>query len=144
MIGTGGNFYCEICNPFQYAASIMGVEAQRTTHIKDATDFFDALENGNLPAVSYLRPDSFDDGHPASSKLNPLEALIQRVLDKLQAHPDLFDTTVVFITFDEGGGNRIGQLAGGEGRWLRMLRLLAFAAWFIAMLVAGWLFSVAP
>jgi len=25
-----------------------------------------------------------------------------------------------------------------------MLRLLAFAAWFIAMLVAGWVFSVAP
>src|SRR5215831_4834950 len=104
MIGTGGNFYCQICNPFQYAASIMGVEAQRTTHIKDATDFFDALDQGDLPAVSYLKPDSFDDGHPASSKLSLLEALTQRVLDKLQAHPDLFDTTALFITFDEGGG----------------------------------------
>ena len=40
--------------------------------------------------------------------------------------------------------NRIGQLTGGEGRWPRMLRLLAFAAWFITMLVAGWVFSVAP
>jgi phospholipase C len=104
LIGTGGNFYCEICNPFQYAASIMGDRAQRTAHIKDATDFFDALDRGSLPAVSYLKPDSFDDGHPASSKLNLLEALIGRVLDKLTAHPELFATTALFITFDEGGG----------------------------------------
>jgi len=43
----------------------MGDPAQRTAHIKDATDFFDALEHGNVPAVSFLKPDSFDDGHPA-------------------------------------------------------------------------------
>jgi phospholipase C len=82
----------------------MGDRAQRTAHIKDATDFFAALDRGSLPAVSYLKPDSFDDGHPASSKLNLLEALIDRVLDKLTAHPELFATTALFITFDEGGG----------------------------------------
>ncbi len=27
-----------------------------------------------------------------------------RVLDGLKAHPDLFDDTAFFITFDEGGG----------------------------------------
>src|SRR5215471_9417039 len=40
MIGTGGDFYCDICNPFQYAKSIMGDPAQRQAHIKDAVDFF--------------------------------------------------------------------------------------------------------
>ena len=104
LIGTGGDWYCDICNPFQYAASIMGDPAQRQAHIKDAIDFFDALDRGRLPAVSYLKPDSFDDGHPASSKLDVLEALIARVLDRLQAHPEVFEKTAVFITFDEGGG----------------------------------------
>ena len=104
LIGTGGDFYCEICNPFQYATSIMGDPAQRKAHIKDATDFFDALDHGHLPAVSYLKPDSFDDGHPASSKLDLLEAMIDRVIDGLEAHPDLFQDTAFFITFDEGGG----------------------------------------
>jgi len=104
LIGTGGDFYCDICNPFQYATSIMGDPAQRQAHIKDAVDFYDALNQGDLPAVSYLKPDSFDDGHPASSKLDLLEALIQRVLDGLKKHPDLAEDTAFIITFDEGGG----------------------------------------
>jgi phospholipase C len=104
MIGTGGDFYCDICNPFQYAASIMGDPAQRAAHIKDATDFFDGLERGHLLAVSYLKPDSFDDGHPASSKLDLLEAMTERVLDGLRRHPDLAEDTAFIITFDEGGG----------------------------------------
>jgi phospholipase C len=104
LIGTGGDWYCDICNPFQYASSIMGDSAQRAAHIKDATDFFHDLDHGQLPAVSYLKPDSFDDGHPASSKLDIFEALIDRVLDKVHSHENLFEKTAVFITFDEGGG----------------------------------------
>jgi phospholipase C len=104
MIGTGGDFYCDICNPFQYAASIMGVPSQRQAHIKDAVDFFSDLENGRLPAVSYLKPDSFDDGHPASSKLSLFEALLERVVSELTADDDLFASTALLVTFDEGGG----------------------------------------
>jgi len=104
LIGTGGDWYCDICNPFQYAASIMGDPVQRAAHIKDAIDFFRGLDRGQLPAVSYLKPDSFGDGHPASSKPGILEALIERVVDGLKAHPDLFEHTALFITFDEGGG----------------------------------------
>jgi len=104
LIGTGGDWYCDICNPFQYAASIMGNPAQRAAHIKDATDFFSDLDRGELPAVSYLKPDSFGDGHPASSKLDVLEALIERVMDGLKNHPELAEETAFFITFDEGGG----------------------------------------
>jgi phospholipase C len=104
MIGTGGDFYCDICNPFQYAASIMGDPAQRQAHIKDAIDFFDGLDHGHLLSVSYVKPDSFDDGHPASSKLDLLEALIERVVDGLNAHPELRESTAFIVTFDEGGG----------------------------------------
>jgi phospholipase C len=104
LIGTGGDWYCDICNPFQYASSIMGNPAQRAAHIKDATDFFDGLDHGRLPAVSYLKPDSFGDGHPASSKLNVLEGIIDRVLDGLKRHPELAEDTAFIITFDEGGG----------------------------------------
>jgi phospholipase C len=104
MIGTGGDFYCDICNPFQYAKSIMGDPTQRQAHIKDAADFFDGLDHGSLLSISYVKPDSFDDGHPASSKLSLLEALIERVVDGLNAHPDLAKDTAFIITFDEGGG----------------------------------------
>jgi acid phosphatase len=104
LIATGGDFYCDICNPFQYAKSIMGDPKQREAHIKDATDFFEDLKSGSLPAVSYLKPDSFDDGHPASSKLTLLEALVDRVHNELRNQPDLFHQTALIVTFDEGGG----------------------------------------
>jgi phospholipase C len=104
LIGTGGDWYCDICNPFQYAASIMGDAVQRKAHIKDASDFFDELGQGRLPDVSYLKPDSFGDGHPASSKLDVLEAIMARVMQGLNAHPQLAASTAFIITFDEGGG----------------------------------------
>src|SRR5262245_20659034 len=59
LIGTNGDWYCDICNPFQYAASIMGDKTQRQAHIKDVSDFFDDLDHGHLPAVAYVKPDSF-------------------------------------------------------------------------------------
>jgi phospholipase C len=104
LIATGGDFYCDICNPFQYAKSIMGDPKQRKAHIKDALDFFDDLKHERLPAVSYVKPDSFDDGHPATSKMDLLEALLDRMYDELRNHPYLFQETALIVTFDEGGG----------------------------------------
>jgi phospholipase C len=82
----------------------MGNAAQRSAHIKDTIDFFNGLADGRLPAVSYVKPDSFLDGHPASSKLNLLEAMIDKMLDGLNRHPELLAETAFLITFDEGGG----------------------------------------
>jgi phospholipase C len=94
--------YCDICNPFSYAKSIMGDATQRGEHIKDAIDFFDALDKGQLPAVSYVKPDSLVDGHPASSKLDLFEAMVENIVDKLKV--DKNKDTALIITFDEGGG----------------------------------------
>src|SRR5262249_1811971 len=78
--------YCDICNFASYATSIMGNPVQRAEHIKDAIDFFDAIEANDLPAVSFVKPDSFVDGHPASSKLNLFEAMLEKIVDKLTSH----------------------------------------------------------
>jgi phospholipase C len=94
--------YCDICNAFSYASSIMGDTQQRQAHIKDAIDFFDALEKGKLPAVAYVKPDSLVDGHPASSKLDLFEAMLENIVDKLKA--DKNKDTALIVTFDEGGG----------------------------------------
>jgi phospholipase C len=96
--------YCDICNPFSYAKSIMGNAQQRKEHIKDAIDFFNDLDHGKLPSIAYVKPDSLVDGHPASSKLNLFEAMVENILDRLRAHPELFEETAFMITFDEGGG----------------------------------------
>jgi phospholipase C len=99
-----GLTYCPICNFEAYASSIMGDQAQRTAHIKDATDFFAAVSNDTLPAVSFVKPDGLLDGHPATSKLDLYEGMLQKILDILDGNPELKAETAVFITFDEGGG----------------------------------------
>jgi len=96
--------YCDICNFESYASSIMGDATQRAEHIKDATDFFDALKNDDLPAISFVKPDSMVDGHPASSKLGLFEAMLENIVDKLTSRPSIFKDTALFVAFDEGGG----------------------------------------
>jgi phospholipase C len=99
-----GAAYCNICNFESYNNSIMGNTAQRTAHIKDATDFFAAVDDGTLPAVSFVKPDGLLDGHPASSKEDLFEGMVKKIMDHLTGNPDLFASTVLFITMDEGGG----------------------------------------
>jgi phospholipase C len=99
-----GVAYCQICNPFQYASSIMGNPAQRTAHIKDTTDLLADIQGNTLPAVSFGKPDGLLDGHPQSSKIDLFEAYVQQVLEALEANPKLKAETVVFVTWDEAGG----------------------------------------
>ncbi len=99
-----GAAYCNICNFESYTNAIMGDPAQRAAHIKDATDFYAAIQTGALPAVSFVKPDGLLDGHPASSKLDLLEGMIKKIVDLLHANPELFASTALIITFDEGGG----------------------------------------
>jgi phospholipase C len=99
-----GVAYCQICNPFQYASSIMGNAAQRTAHIKDTVDLLISIKSNTLPAVSFGKPDGLLDGHPSSSKIDLFEAYVQQVLDALEANPKLKAETAVFVTWDEAGG----------------------------------------
>jgi phospholipase C len=96
--------YCNICNPFQYATDIMTNPAEREAHVQDTTYLYEDLIDGNLPAVSIIKPSGFTDGHPSSSKLDLFEGFVKNVITKLQANPTLWSSTAVFITFDEGGG----------------------------------------
>jgi phospholipase C len=96
--------YCNICNPFQYATSIMADATVRTTHIKDTIDLYSDIQNGWLPAFSIVKPSGLVDGHPASSKLDLFEGFSKKIIDLIKAKPDLWKDTAVIITFDEGGG----------------------------------------
>ena len=98
------NVYCNICNPFQYQTSIMANNAVREKAVKDTSDFYTGLQAGVLPAVSFVKPGALNDGHPASSKFSIYEAFVRKVLTELRKKPELWKSTAVFITVDEGGG----------------------------------------
>ena len=98
------NQYCNICNPFQYSTSIMTNAAVRTAHLTDTADLYQDIQNGTLPAVAYVKPSGYVDGHPASSKLNLFEGFVKKIVDGVKANPTLWNDTAIFVTFDEGGG----------------------------------------
>ncbi|MBR0722483.1 alkaline phosphatase family protein [Bradyrhizobium manausense] len=111
--GEGTNFgaldpvaylYCNICNPFLFSASVMTHAAQRDAHMKDTLDLYDAIANGNLPAVSFAKPSTFNDGHPASSRVDLFEAFTRKIVDQVKSNKELWKSTAIVITMDEGGG----------------------------------------
>ena len=99
-----GVAYCQICNPFQYATSIMANPAVRTAHMKDTADLITAIQSNTLPSVSFGKPDGLLDGHPSSSKVDLFEAYVLNVLSALEANPELKAETAVLVTWDEAGG----------------------------------------
>lgn len=109
--------------PFQYYASTQNLSHARPSsidaigytnipgtnrpdpanHQYDTNDWFDALNNGNLPAVSFLKPPSYQDAHPGNS--NPLDeqAFIVQVVNALQ-NSSYWNSTAVIIAYDDSDG----------------------------------------
>jgi len=104
VVGKNSDQYCNICNFFQYSTSIMTNASVRTTHLKDTIDLYQDIKKGTLPAVSFVKPSGWVDGHPASSKLNLFEGFVKKIVDDVKANPTLWQSTAIFVTFDEGGG----------------------------------------
>ena len=108
--------YVEHHQPFQYYSSTanlthvrptspatVGTSTDPANHQYDIHDFFDALAVGNLPAVSFLKAQSYQDAHPGNS--NPLDeqAFVVNVINTLEASP-YWNSTAVIIAYDDSDG----------------------------------------
>jgi phospholipase C len=100
---TADNTFCNICDFFLYQTSMMSTAAGRS-HNLDTTDLYAAIAKGSLPAVSFVKPDGWLDGHPSSSKLDLFEGFVKKIVDGVQANKELWESTAIIVTFDEGGG----------------------------------------
>jgi len=103
-VGALSDQYCNICNGFQYQKQIMTNAAVRTAHITDTDDLYKDIQNGKLPAVSFVKPSGWVDGHPASSKWDLYEGFVTKIVDAVKAKPNLWKDTAIIVTTDEGGG----------------------------------------
>jgi len=72
-------------------------------HQYDTHDFFEALSAGNLPAVTYLKAQAFQDGHPGNS--NPIDEqnFVAKVYAALQASQEWSSTALVAMYDDSDG-----------------------------------------
>ncbi len=78
--------------------------AIRKAHLQDTSISTRDIQNGTLPAVSFVKPSGLVDGHPASSKLDLYEGFVKKIVDGVKGNPTLWRDTAILVTFDEGGG----------------------------------------
>ncbi|MGH3471841.1 MAG: alkaline phosphatase family protein [Nocardioidaceae bacterium] len=101
--GSPGPNYCPICDPFQYASSVMTNPAKRQHVQHGLEDFYSQVANGSLPAVTFLKPGD-DDGHAGYSTMAAFEGFVTQAVDRVQNNPSLWKSTAIMVMFDESGG----------------------------------------
>jgi phospholipase C len=109
--------------PFQYFASTRNTTHARPSSVKaighsliantntpdpanhqyDIHDFFDALDAGQLPAVSYLKAAAYQDGHAGYSDPLDEQTFVVHVINILQK-TRFWSSTAVVITYDDSDG----------------------------------------
>jgi acid phosphatase len=94
--------YCGICDPLTGYTSIE--TTSQKSNLQNYGAFLADVQNGTLPAVSFVRPFEALAGHPADSTTDQYEMFIQDLIAKVKANPSLWPNTAIFITTDEGGG----------------------------------------
>ncbi|MGN6320565.1 MAG: phospholipase C [Dyella sp.] len=102
--------------PFQYYAStanptharptsvaMIGHNGDAANHQYDLSDFYAAVDAGNMPAVSFLKAPGYQDGHAGYSDPLDEQQFIVHVINYLQTRPEWRDTAVV-IAYDDSDG----------------------------------------
>ncbi|WP_223198902.1 alkaline phosphatase family protein [Solihabitans fulvus] len=115
LLGANVSDYSPHHQPFEYykstsnqhhvapsSASAIGHDDQ-ANHQYDISDFDTALQNDNLPAVSYLKAAKYQDGHAGYSDPLDEQQFVVDTINKLQKSKDWASTAVV-IEYDDSDG----------------------------------------
>jgi phospholipase C len=107
--------YSAAIEPFQYYKSTanphhlpptstkMIGHTDQANHQYDLQDFWDATEIGNMPAVSFLKPAAYQDGHAGYSDPLDEQTFLVETINRLQKLQE-WNSTVVIIAYDDSGG----------------------------------------
>ncbi len=101
--------------PFQYYASTANPTHARpgsiaaigssdaANHQYDIHDFFDALAQGNFPAVSFLKAPGYQDGHAGYSDPLDEQTFIVDTINTIEKQPE-WKSTAIIIAYDDSDG----------------------------------------
>jgi phospholipase C len=114
-IHTLGADYVSHHEPFQFYASTRNPHHLRPTstaaigttdqanHQYDTSDFFAALNNGNLPAVSFVKSPYLYNGHPSNSDPIMEQVWITQVVNAVM-QSSAWPSTAIIIAYDDSDG----------------------------------------
>ncbi|HTV52915.1 MAG TPA: alkaline phosphatase family protein [Steroidobacteraceae bacterium] len=98
-------FYASTRNPHHLAPSSPAMigQSDQANHQYDTQDFFTALANGNLPAVSFIKPPAAYNAHPGNSDPVTEQYWITQVINQVMQSP-YWPTTAIIIAYDDSDG----------------------------------------
>jgi phospholipase C len=85
-------------------------------HLQDEANFFQDLQNGNLPAVSFIKPVGENNEHPGYTDLLLGQQHVADIVHAVQNSPDWAHTAII-ITYDENGGRWDGVSPPTTNMW---------------------------
>jgi phospholipase C len=98
-------YYQSTANPHHLApASVAEIgHAGAANHQYDLADFWRALDAGRVPAVSYLKPAVYQNGHPDTSDPLDEQQFLVDTINRIQASKD-WKSTAIIIAYDDDDG----------------------------------------
>ena len=108
-------YYTSTANPTHVrptSVQTIGKPGDAANHQYDIQDFFDAVNAGNFPAVSYLKASGYQDGHAGYSDPLDEQTFVVNTINFLEKQPD-WESTAVVIAYDDSDGwydHQLGQI----------------------------------
>ncbi len=110
---TETSYYAPRHNPFVYYTNIVDNTTYCDQHVvpmnvTTGAGFLNDLNNNSLPQFSFITPNVCDDGHNnitycgGTSQINNADKWLANLMPKIIHSPE-FNSSVVFIVYDEGG-----------------------------------------
>jgi hypothetical protein len=80
-----------------------GGTAEPANHNYDSDDFFESIQAGSLPAVSFVKAPAYQDGHAGYSDPIDEQAFVIQVVNAIQ-DSKYWATTAIIIAYDDSDG----------------------------------------
>jgi phospholipase C len=103
-------------DPFQYyqstsnqhhlpptSLSSIGTSADQANHQYALTDFWNAVNSGNFPAVAFLKASKPQTGHPSDSTPLAEQTFLVNTINALMKLPE-WNSTAILLTYDDSDG----------------------------------------
>src|SRR5919108_1631352 len=88
--------------PFAYFSRYAPGKPSRR-HLRDEEEFFEAAQDGALPAVSFVKPVGEKNEHPGYADVASGEQHVMDLIRAVRESPD-WKHTAIIVTYDENGG----------------------------------------
>ena len=107
--------YMPSLDPFQYYKSTANPNhlppsseaaigtTDQANHLYDLSDFAETLTDGNMPAVSFISPPAYQNGHPGYSDPLDEQAFLVNTINEI-VQSSYWPSTAIVVTYDDSDG----------------------------------------